>query len=343
MTESVTLSDVARRAGVSPSTVSRILNGTASVAHEKRERVLHVVKQLGYRPNAMAQSLARGQSMSIGVLTQAISSPFYGETLAGIEDGLEGSGYHPIFVSGHWRTSDEREVFELLTSRRVDAVILTGSSMADEELHALGSRVPLVIVGRNVPGLEHRCISVDNISAGSLGVQHLIGIGHRRIAYISGTATVSFDATERLEAYKRTLARYDIPYDASLVVEGDYTERSGLFAVESLFARGVMFTAIACANDQSAYGARLSLYRRGIRVPDDVSLVGFDDLQNSAFTTPPMTTVRQPIVEMGRMASRTALMLLAGGESQIQDIPAELVVRESTAILRGSRVEQGRL
>lgn len=340
MTEIATLNDVAKAAGVSPSTVSRILNGSAVVARDKQERVLHAVKQLGYRPNAMARGLARGQSMSIGVLTQAISSPFYGETLAGIEEGLDGSGYHPIFVSGHWRTTEEREAIEVLTSRRVDAIILTGSSIPDKELRALATKTPLVVVGRSIPGLEERCICVDNIKAESLGVQHLIGLGHRRIAYLSGTASGQKDAHERLEAYKITLERAGIAFDASLVVDGDYTERSGLFAVESLFARGVLFTALACANDQSGYGARLALYRRGIRVPDDVSLVGFDDLQSSAYTTPPMTTVRQPIVEMGRTASQMAIAILSGQEVQASNHVAELIVRESTAILRGARTER---
>jgi LacI family transcriptional regulator len=122
-----------------------------------------------------------------------------------------------------------------------------------------------------------------------------------------------------------------------LVVEGDYQERSGLFGIETLFARGTIFTAVACANDQSAYGARLALYRRGIRVPDDVSLIGFDDLQSSAYTTPPLTTVRQPIVEMGRLASKMALSLLRGIPIKPSPIQAELVIRESTAILRGTR------
>ena len=341
MTEVATLNDVARIAGVSPSTVSRILNGSAVVARDKRERVLHAVKQLGYRPNVMARGLARGQSMSIGVLTQAISSPFYGETLAGIEEGLAGSGYHPIFVSGHWQISEEREAIEVLTSRRVDAIILTGSSVPDKELRALAGRMPLVIVGRSVPGLEDRCICVDNTAAESLGVQHLITLGHRRIAYLTGIASGQKDAFERFEAYKKTLEYAEIAFDPSLVVEGDYTERSGLFAVESLFTRGALFTALACANDQSGYGARLALYRRGIRVPEDVSLVGFDDLQSSAYTTPPMTTVRQPIVAMGRTASLMAISFLSGQAFEHTGHVAELIVRESTAMLRGARTERG--
>jgi LacI family transcriptional regulator len=337
MPEVKTLNDVATVAQVSPSTVSRILNGTAVVAKDKRERVLKAIQQLNYRPNVIAQGLARGQSMTIGVVTQAISSPFYGEALAGVEQGLENSGYHALFVSGHWMVSEEREAIGMLTSRRVDAIILTGSSVPDSELQQLATTLPVVILGRTVPGLEDYCISVDNSVSGSLGVKYLISLGHRQIAYISGTATVQGDAVERLGAYRQTLSDAGIKYDPNLVVEGDYQERSGLFGIETLFARGAIFTAIACANDQSAYGVRLALHRRGIRVPDDVSLIGFDDLQASAYTTPPLTTVRQPIVEMGRLASKMALSILRGTPIKAHEVRGELVIRESTAILRGAR------
>ena len=337
MPEVKTLNDVATIAQVSPSTVSRILNGTAVVAKDKRERVLKAIEELNYRPNVIAQGLARGQSMTIGVVTQAISSPFYGEALAGVEEGLEGSGYHALFASGHWRVNEEREALALLTSRRVDAIILTGSSIPDFELQQLAKSLPTVVVGRIVPGLEDFCISVDNMQAGSIGLQYLISLGHRQIAYISGTGTVQGDALERLEAYRSTLENAGISFDPNLVVEGDYKEQSCLFGIESLFARGAIFTAVACANDQSAYGARLALYRRGIRVPDDVSLIGFDDLQSSMYTTPPLTTVRQPIVEMGRLASKLALSILRGTPFKPSSIQAQLVIRESTAILRGTR------
>ena len=338
MPEIKTLNDVASIAKVSPSTVSRILNGSAMVAKDKRERVLKAIELLNYRPNVIAQGLARGQSMTIGVVTQAISSPFYGEALAGVEEGLEGSGYHAIFVSGHWRVDEVREAVGMLTSRRVDAIILTGSSIPDHELQQLAQTLPLVIVGRMIPGLEAYCISVNNTTSGALGIQHLLSLGHRRIAYISGTGTIQADAGERFEAYRQTLEGAGVAFDPNLVVEGDYQERSGLFGIETLFARGAMFTAVACANDQSAYGARLALYRRGIRVPDDVSLIGFDDLQSSKYTTPPLTTVRQPIVEMGRIASKMTLSLLRGiSPTNPIDVHAELVLRESTAMLRGTR------
>ena len=337
MSETVTLHDVARAADVSVSTVSRIVNGTAIVANDKRERVLSAIKQLGYRPNALARGLVRGQSMNIGVLTQAISSLFHSEVLMGIEQGLVGTGYHPIFVSSHLNVEDERDALELLIDRRVDALILAGTSEPDEALLTLSKRIPLVIVGHTVPGLEHRCISINNAQAAPLAVNHLISLGHQRIAYVSGLGLDNSDAIERFEAYRKTLEQSGIPFDPLLVADADYTKRSGVQAVETLLARGVKFTGMVCTSDQVAYGARLALYRHRIRIPEDVSLVGFDDLEISAYITPPLTTVRQPILEMGRIASKIIVALLAGQGVVAPKIQAELIVRESTAAPTGVR------
>jgi LacI family transcriptional regulator len=331
MSEAITLHDVARAADVSTSTVSRIINGTAIVTDDKRERVLSAIKQLGYRPNVLARGLVLGQSMSIGVLTQAISSLFHSEVLMGIEEGLNGTGYHPIFASAHLNIDDERDALELLIGRRVDAIILTGTSEPDEALLALAERIPLVIVGHTVAGLEDRCISINNAQAAPLAVEHLISLGHRRIAYISGLGLGHPDARERFEAYRATLEAAGIPFDPDLVADADYTKRSGVLAVETLLARGVKFTGMVCTSDQVAYGARLALYRNDIRIPEDVSLVGFDDLELSAYITPPLTSVRQPILEMGRMASKMIVGLLAGERIIAPKIQAELIVRESTA------------
>jgi LacI family transcriptional regulator len=340
MSEAITLHDVARAADVSTSTVSRILNGTAIVADDKRERVLEAIKQLGYRPNVLARGLVRGQSMNIGVLTQAISSLFHSEALMGIEEGLSGTGYHPIFVSSHLNVDDERGALELLISRQVDAIILAGSSEPDEALLDLAARIPLVIVGHRVAGLEHRCISIDNAQAAPLAVEHLISLGHRQIAYISGLGMGHPDAIERFEAYRATLEAAGIPYDPRLVADADYTKRSGVLAAESLLARGVKFTGMVCTSDQVAYGARLALYRHGIQIPEDVSLVGFDDLEISAYVTPPLTTVRQPILEMGRLASKMIVASLAGQDIPAPKIQAELIVRESTAAPPGASVQR---
>ncbi len=333
MTQEVTLTHVAREAGVSPSTVSRIINGTAVVAKEKHLAVEAAIARLGYRPNSLARGLARGQSMSIGVIVQDLSSPFYGETLVGIEQGLAGTPYHPIVVSGHWRAAQEREALEVLTSRNVDALIVMGGHLEDNRLTRLAQHIPVIAIGRNIMGLEDYCIDIDHTYGAMLGTQHLIDLGHRRIAHITGRRDHE-DARARLAGYRRSLERAGIVYDPQLVVEGDFTERSGVMGMETLLGRTTNFSAIITANDQMAYGARLSLYRRGIRVPHDVSIVGFDDIPDSNYTTPPLTTVRQPCPEMGLLAAQTVLSLLAGKKVQLPRLEVKLMIRESTTIVR---------
>ncbi len=333
MSQPRTLNDVAKIARVSPSTVSRILNGSATVSPEKRVLVENAIAELGYRPNVLAQGLARGRSMIVGVVTQAISSPFYAETLAGIEQGFTDTQFHPMFISGYWRAESEREAIEILMARRVDGIITLGGNLEDAYLLELAQRVPVVAVGRTIPQLEHQCLTIDQIHGAYEAVQHLIGLGHRRIAHIAGPSTHR-DSSERLAGYQQALTNFGLEFDADLVVEGNFQERSGLLAMEQLLARHTDITAVFAANDQMCFGARLALYRRGIRVPEDMSLIGFDDLFSAGFTTPPLTTIRQPGEEMGIGAAKMVLNLLEGHQLQIPTPVPSLIIRESTARLR---------
>ncbi|GAB4200122.1 MAG: LacI family DNA-binding transcriptional regulator [Roseiflexaceae bacterium] len=331
--KSITIHDIAREAGVSPSTVSRVLNGTTPVAESKRVAVMAAVNSLQYRPSVIAQGLARGRTAVIGVLTQDIASPFYGEILKGIERGLAGSGYHPMFASGNWRVDDEHAALEMLQGRQVDALILMAGQLSDEDLRRTAERTPLVVLGRLVPGLEEYCLRVDDRQGAYRATQYLIGLGHRRIAHITGLLSHQ-DAAERRAGYLEALHDAGLETDPELIVEGDFSERSGLLAVDTLLRRSSRVTAIFAANDQIAYGARLGLFRRGIRVPEDLSLVGFDDQPGTAYATPPLTTVRQPTLEMGRAAAQTVLRLLEGLPLDLPTFATELVIRESAAMVR---------
>lgn len=334
MNRQPTVSDIARLAHVSPSTVSRVLTGNSPVRPEKRAAVLAVIEQLNFRPNLNARTLARGKSMALGILTQSMASQFYGELCQGIEEGLEGSGYHPVFASGQWRPDEERAALNNLIDRQVDGLIVLGGDQPDADLRALSEQIPLIAVGRTIAGLEGQCLTVAQRVGAAQAVRHLIDLGHRRIAHISGIATHG-DSRERRLGYEEALREAGIPLDERLLVEGGFTEQSGTLALEALLARGAHFSAIFVANDQMAYGARLGLYRRGLRVPDDISLVGFDDLLGSAYTTPPLSTVRQHMLEQGRRAARGLLSLLADERPDLAPVTTELVLRESTARVRG--------
>jgi LacI family transcriptional regulator len=333
MSKAVTIHDIAREAGVSPSTVSRVLNGTVPVAEDKRAAVLAVIERHKYRPNVVARGLARGTTGAIGVLTQAISSQFYGEILYGIEQGLRGSAYHAVFASANWQRDEELAALDLLVERRVDAMLVLGGLVPDEQLRRVAEEIPLIVVGRSVEGLEAHCLRVDDELGAYTATRYLIDLGHRRIVHITG-ALFHQDARDRQAGYCRALEEAGLPADPQLIVEGDYTEHSGLLASQALLSRGTLFSAIFTANDQMAYGVRLGLFRRGLRVPEDISLVGFDDLLGSRYSIPPLTTIRQPTTDLGREAAQAALRLLEGQPPAIPTPAVELVIRESAAQLR---------
>jgi LacI family transcriptional regulator len=331
-TGKVTLDMVAERAGVSPSTVSRILNGTAVVSAEKRSAVDRAIARLGYVPNPVARGLAGGRTQSIGVVTQAIDSPFYGAALRGIEEALGGVGYSPLFMSGHWRADEEARCIEVLRLRRVDGLIVLTGRLSNAALRTVARSLPVVVTGRNLKAPNLVSLDFDNREGTRLATEHLVGLGHRRIAFIAGDPEHP-DSIERQRGYESALAAAGPRLDPKLVLPGDFSEHSGLAAVEQLLTRRTHFTAILAANDQMAFGAGLGLFRRGQRIPDDVSLVGFDDIAGSVYMVPPLTTIHYPIHEIGYLAARAMLSLLAGERPSVEVPPPRLVVRESTRAL----------
>lgn len=332
-TSPATLTDVARLAGVSPSTVSRILNGTARVSDDKRRAVLAAIEAMNFAPNQMAQALKKGRSMTIGIVVQDFASPFFDETLRGVDDGLKGTGYTSIIASGHWNEEQESARVRQLVGRKVDGVILLSGRSASDAIARLAVQRPIVATGCAVSAPNAHGFTLDNENGAHLAMRHLLELGHRRIAFIAGRSGHQ-DASERLAGYLRALAEEDITFDPKLVVDGDFRETGGMAAVNRLLETGQQFSAIFAANDLSAFGARLALYRKDIRVPDDISMVGFDDLPGAAYATPPLTTVRQPLFEMGRIAA-AAVLCLINGEPVVSALPPlMLILRETTRRLR---------
>ena len=328
-----TIDDIARNANVSKSTVSRVLTGNSHVAKEKRKAIEKAMAELNYQPNIFAQGLAGGQSLTVGVLTQNFGSPFYDGILGGIIQGFVDSEYSAIFVDGRWQPGVERDALKTLIDRRVDGLIVVGGLSPDAVLSRAAEERPLVVVGRVIPELPGRCVAVDNLAAAYVATQHLIEAGHRNIAHLAGDQSHQ-DAVERREGYIQAIQDAGISVNPALIVEGNFRRQSGLLGVEMLFTRGQPFSAIFAANDQMAFGARLALYRRGIRVPDDISLVGFDDQSDSAYMIPPLTTVSQPAVEMGEAAAQAILDLLKGNPVELSPFPTNFIIRESVARFR---------
>jgi LacI family transcriptional regulator len=325
-----TIREVSKLAKVSVATVSRVLNGTVPVSDATRQRVLAAIDELDFRPNTFARSLATNRSGGIGVSVNDLSSPFYGTMIKGVEEEVEAAGMHLLVASGHVDAAREREALEFLVERRSDALVVHLESMSDEEvLHVMRRGVPMVLMGRYLADAEDRCVWLDNEAGGELAVRHLVAAGHREIAHLAGPLHYP-DARARLHGYRRALESAGLAYDERHVVEADFLEEGGYAATLRLLARGVAFTAIASANDQMAAGALQALRENGYSVPGDVSIIGFDDVLFARYLSPSLTTVRQPLEEMGRAAAGIALALLEGEEREVQRrFEPTLIERES--------------
>ena len=327
----VTINDIADAAMVSKSTVSRVLNGTAEVSADKKQAVLEAVRRLGFQPSVIARSLSSGTSMTIGVMTQLIGSSFYDSISQGVISGLTGSGYSPIFVDGQWQELESVDGIRALLGRRVDGLIMIGGNVPRDAVAELGGNLPVIFVARHFDG--HQSVSMDNVKASGEAVKFLAENGHRRIVLVQGLPHHP-DAIARLQGYRLALEEVGLPCDEDLILDGDFTSDAGIRAVKKLLAAGTDFTAIFAANDRTAFGVTLALTQAGLRVPEDVSVVGFDDQLEAQYMVPPLTTVRQPGREMGEMAARAILSKLNDEEPELKTLQGELIIRDSVTVAR---------
>ena len=304
---SANMYEVAKLADVSIATVSRVVNTDSRVAEKTRQKVLSAMLSLGYQPNSIAQSLATRTSNSVGVLVSELHGAFYGAMLSAVEETLRAAGKFVLVATGHDREDQEREAIRFLVSRNCDALIVHVSGLSDKFLveHNKTS-TPLVVVNRKVRGIADRCFSLDNELGGYLAAQSLLQAKHRKIAYISGPLEWA-DAKQRLEGHKRALADARVAFDPRLFYEGDYHETGGSEALNSLFDKGIPFSAVVCANDEMAAGAMSAAHDRGLKLPDELSIVGFDNAPISRYVYPKLSTVHYPITDMSHMAARWVL------------------------------------
>lgn len=330
-----TIYEVSRLAGVSLATVSRVMNQSAKVSEKTRKKVLDAMRELDYRPNSIAQSLASSRSNCVGVLVSELHGPIFGAMISGIERELRQAGKFVIASAGHSDEAKEQEALRFLVSRNCDALILHVEAMPEEQLLELMQRQPpVVIINRQVKGMEDHCILLDNNQGGYLATRHLLELGHRNIAYISGPLRWG-DARARLKGHQRALAEKGIAFDARLLVEGDYHESGGVQAMQLLLERGVSFTAVACGNDEMAAGVMDVIRTQGLSIPENISVVGFDNARWARYLYPKLTTVNYPVADMGAMAARWVLKhVYDDANRQVQNLfEPQLVVRASAGAL----------
>ena len=327
-----TIREVAESAGVSYATVSHVINNTRLVSPETRERVVAAMDALHYRPNALARSLRQGKTNTIGLVLPDSANPFFAEISRSIEDEAFKKGYSVFLCNTELDTQRELFYVDVLSKKQVDGIIFVAAGdQADSVDFLLQRSMPLVMVDRNVPTVEADAVLTDNQLGGFLATQHLLELGHTRIACIAGPSSITPSA-ERIIGYRKALEQAGISYDENLIVRGDYHAQSGMEITHSLLAMTPRPTAIFALNDLMAIGALRAATEAGFSIPNDLAVVGYDDLEIARFTNPPLTTVAQPKKEIGRQA----VHLLVDRMSQKSRppsrlvLPPELIVRRST-------------
>jgi DNA-binding LacI/PurR family transcriptional regulator len=325
-----TIVDVARRAGVSKSLVSLVLRGAPNVSEEKREAVTRAAEEIGYRPNAVARSLVRRRSFVIGVMVSDLHNPYFTEVIDGIEAASRVAGYHALFNSGGRTAAGEADAIDALLQLRTDGVVMAGPVLSAARIAQVATAVPVVVVARSSRSRAHDSITNDDRMGARLAVDHLVSLGHRAIAHVDGGSGAG--SPQRRSGFLRAMARHGLARSAT-VVRGAFTEDGGRGGVRTLLRAGRRPTAIFVGNDLAAVGALDALDERGLRVPHDVSLVGYDNIALAGLGHIDLTTIDQPRREMGVTAVGLLLERRDGGRRAARHlvVPPSLVVRGSTA------------
>jgi|SRR5690554_534882 len=327
-----TIKDIARQVGVSPSVVSRALNNKYGVKESTREKITRAAKEMGYYPNAAARSLVTRKTETIGVMMADISEPYYSQIIKGMEFMASETGYTLLFSNSYESLEHSKVLQKMVDAERVDGMIIVGSNIKEKNyISRLVERgTPFVLVERNFSDPRINCLWVDNVKGGYLGTRYLIDKGHVRIAHVAGNLDYQV-ALDRLEGYKKALGEAGLTFTEELVASGNFLWQDGYSAMKELLRYQPLCTAVFTANDTMAYGALQAITEKGLAVPEDIVVMGFDNLDFSSLTSPPLTTIGQPRYEMGKEAVKILLSLFQEepGEGVKICYSPELIIRRS--------------
>lgn len=307
-----TIKDVAKEAGVSVATVSRVINKSPKASQASIDIVHAAMRKLGYRPNAAARALVNQSTQTLGVLVHDVSDPFFGLLVKAVDNIAREAGKHILVCNGYHNAQEERQAIELLINSRCDGLIIHSKALSDKELLAYANEVKsMVLINRFIPDIAQRCIALDNYKGAWIATEHLIRQGHRKIAYISSTHRIE-DTTQRLAGYQAALAANHIQLAENYIEYGEPEGEGGEKAMTNLLTKSLDFTAVVAYNDFMAAGALSVLDENEIAVPEKISVIGFDDALIARYIHPRLTTIRYPIQIMAEQAAILALKLSRG-------------------------------
>ncbi|SEK47565.1 transcriptional regulator, LacI family [Paenibacillus sp. cl141a] len=329
-----TIYDVAREAGVSIATVSHVINGKGKISRERREEILDIMKRLNYRPNAIASALAGKRTFTLGLLVPDISNPFFAEMARSVEDQGHQLGYSVIICSTDNQEEKVKRYVNLLRQKQVDGVII-GTGISHGELlkplqeHSLA----IALIARDNPALDASSVRVHDLEGGRLAAEHLLQLGHRRLAVLAENERVT-SSSERVRGFVEAAASHGLELSPGCIAACDHKIEDGYRRAKAMLELAVRPTALFCCNDLLAVGALRAARELGLRVPEECSVVSFDDTILASVTDPPLTVIAQPIEQMGRMAVDLVVRGLSGkGDPACRIVlPPELIVRQSTTL-----------
>lgn len=333
----VTIKDVARQAGVNPSTVSRVIADNPRISAKTKEKVLKVMEEMDFHPNAIARSLASRSTKTIGAIMphsteQFFVNPFFTEVMRGIGVSALKRGYNVLFSTGSNSEEEYRATSRLVNEKRVDGLILLTSRTEDKTIETLRkNRFPFVVVGKPFNMEDVNWVDNDNQEAGYQATEHLIELGHKRIGFIGGEFTYVFMG-ERFKGYKKALDSYGIKFSKELLSLGEFVEEGGYNASKKLIEQKNRPTAIVVADDLMAFGAMRAIKAQGLSIPDDISIIGFNDTPLASYVDPPLSSMQIFVYDLGYNASETLINQLEepDGNKKHIIIPTSLKVRRST-------------
>jgi len=331
-----TIIDVAKLAKVSKTTVSRYLNNQdkGHMSEETKRRIQEAIDQLNYAPDNMARSLKGKSTKVIGLVVNDLTNPFFLQMIQGIEEELRDSGYNILMSDSNLDLNREIECLKMLEQRRIDGILIVGVNLPVEHLKDINIKVPMVLLERDSGDSKFDSVKIDNYYGAYAAVEYLIKKGYRRIAHIRGNQA-SMMAVHRKEAYRDCLKAHGFTWREKYEVDGNYQLKGGYAAIQQLMALKERPDAVFCANDMSAIGVLRYLIEQGLRVPEDMAIVGYDDVTVASLVTPPLTTVRQPVLELAKIATQVLLERINTKDeknyiSKSIVLKSELVIRKST-------------